>query len=97
MLSMQRIRDDPDSVREGARRKGETVPIDELLAADAEARSLRTTVEQARAEQRAASAAVRGKPSDEQRASLTMLKQRIQDGEGRLADLDHRVEDGIDV
>lgn len=92
MLSMQRIRDDPDSVREGARRKGETAPIDELLAADAEARSLRTTVEQTRAEQRAASAAVRGKPSDEQRASLTMLKQRIQDGEARLADLDHRVE-----
>jgi seryl-tRNA synthetase len=92
MLSMQRIREDPDSVREGARRKGETAPIDELLAVDAEARSLRTTVEQARAEQRAASGAARGKPSDEQRASLTMLKQRIQDGEARLADLDHRVE-----
>ena len=92
MLPMQRIRDDPDSVREGARSKGETAPIDELLAVDAEARSLRTIVEQARAEQRAASAAVRGKPSDEQRASLTMLKQRIQDDEARLADLDQRVE-----
>src|SRR6202035_3329313 len=92
MLPIQRIRDDPDSVRDGARRKGEAAPIDELLAVDAEARRLRTTVEQTRAEQRAASAAVRGKPSDEQRASLTMLKQRIQDGEARLADLDQRVE-----
>jgi seryl-tRNA synthetase len=92
MLSMQRIRDDPEVVRDGARRKGETAPIDELLAVDAEARSLRTTVEQARAEQRSASSAVRGKPSDEQRAAMTALKQRIQEGEARLTDLDQRVE-----
>ena len=42
MLPIQRIRDDPESVRDGARRKGETAPIDELLAVDSEARSLRT-------------------------------------------------------
>jgi len=92
MLPIQRIRDDPESVRDGARRKGETAPIDELLAVDTEARSLRTTVEQARAEQRVASAAMRGKPSDEQLASLTALKQGIQDGEARLAELDQRVD-----
>jgi seryl-tRNA synthetase len=92
MLPIQRIRDDPESVRDGARRKGESAPIDELLAVDAEARALRTTVEQARAEQRSASAAMRGKPSDEQLASLTELKQHIQDGETRLAELDQRVE-----
>ena len=92
MLPIQRIRDDPESVRDGARRKGETAPIDELLAVDTEARSLRTTVEQARAEQRVGSAAMRGKPSDEQLAALTALKQRIQDGEARLAELDQRVE-----
>ena len=92
MLPMQRIRDDPESVRDGARRKGESAPIDELLAVDTEARSLRTTVEQDRAEQRSASASVRGKPSDEQRASLTALKQRIQDGEARLTELDQRVD-----
>ena len=39
MLPLQRIRDDPEAVRDGARRKGETAPIDELLALDAEARS----------------------------------------------------------
>jgi seryl-tRNA synthetase len=92
MLPIQRIRDDPESVRDGARRKGETAPIDELLAVDTEARSLRTTVEQARAEQRVGSAAMRAKPSDEQLAALTALKQRIQDGEVRLAELDQRVE-----
>ena len=52
MLPIQRIRDDPEAVRDGVRRKGESAPIDELLAVDAEARSLRTTVEQDRAEQR---------------------------------------------
>jgi seryl-tRNA synthetase len=92
MLPIQRIRDDPEAVRDGARRKGESAPIDELLAVDAEARSLRTTVEQARAEQRAASASVRGKPSEEQLAALTALKQGIQEGEARLTELDQRVE-----
>jgi seryl-tRNA synthetase len=92
MLPLQRIRDDPDAVREGARRKGEPAPIDELLELDAAARALRTAVEQARAQQRAASAAVRGAPSAEQRASLSSLKQRIQDDEVRLAELDQRVE-----
>src|SRR4029077_20599982 len=57
MLPIARICDDPESVRDGARRKGESAPIDELLAVDAEARALRTAVEQARAEQRTASAA----------------------------------------
>ena len=92
MLPIQRIRDDPDAIREGARRKGEAAPIDELLAVDADARLLRTAVEQARAEQRAASAAVRGKPSDEALVALTALKQRIQDGEVRLAELEQRVD-----
>jgi seryl-tRNA synthetase len=92
MLPLQRIRDDPEAVRDGARRKGETAPVDELLALDAAARALRTTVEQARAEQRAASATVRGAPSDEQRATLTALKLHIQEDEARLADLDQRVE-----
>jgi seryl-tRNA synthetase len=92
MLQLQRIRDDPDAVREGARRKGESAPIDELLELDAEARALRTAVEQSRAQQRAASATVRAAPAPEQRASLSALKQRIQDDEVRLAELDQRVE-----
>jgi seryl-tRNA synthetase len=92
MLPLQRIRDDPEWVRDGARRKGETAPVDELLAVDGETRALRTAVEQARAEQRSASSAIRGAPTGDQLASLTALKQRIQDGESRLAELDARVE-----
>jgi seryl-tRNA synthetase len=92
MLPIQRIRDDPEAVRDGARRKGESAPIDELLAVDAEARALRAEVEQARAEQRSASASMRGAPTDQARAALTALKERIQEGEVRLAALDQRVE-----
>jgi seryl-tRNA synthetase len=91
MLQLQRIRDDPDAVRDGARRKGEIAPIDELIELDAEARALRTAVEQARAEQRAASTSIRGAPSPELRALLSTLKERIQNDEVRLAELDQRV------
>ncbi len=92
MLPLQVIRDDPEAVRDGARRKGEAAPIDELLALDTEARALRTAVEQARAEQRAASATMRGAPTDEQRASLSVLKLQVQEGEARLGELDERVQ-----
>ena len=88
MLALQRIRDDPESVREGARLKGEPAPVDELLRIDEEARSLRTAVEHARAEQRRASSQIRGVPSDVQRDELGALKRRIQEGEAQLAELD---------
>ena len=92
MLPIQRIRDDPDSVREGARRKGETAPIDELLAVDAEARSLRTD---GRTGARRAACGIGGGAGQAVGRAARIadaLKQRIQDGEVRLAELDQRVE-----
>lgn len=91
MLSLQRIREDPDSVREGARSKGEAAPVDEILALDERARALRASVESARAEQKRASRELRGAPTDEQRAQLDALKQRIQAEEADLAELEARV------
>jgi len=92
MLSLQRIRDDPEAVREGARRKGEAAPVDEILRLDGEARRLRAAVEADRAEQRRASAQIHGAPTDDQRTQLNALKRRIQEGEGRLGELDARIE-----
>jgi seryl-tRNA synthetase len=92
MLSLQRIREDPDAVREGAQRKGEAAPVDEILGLDAEARRLRAAVERARAEQRRQSAEIRGAPTDAQREQLGALKQRIQDDDARLAELDASIE-----
>jgi seryl-tRNA synthetase len=80
-------------VREGARRKGEDAPIDEILELDAEARRLRTEVESTRAQQRAAGAAIRDAPTDEQRRELSALKERIHEGEARLTELDARLDE----
>ena len=91
MLSLQRIREDPESVREGARRKGESAPVDEILALDERSRALRASVESGRAEQKRASRELRGAPTEEQRAQLDALKQRIQAEEADLAELEARV------
>ena len=92
MIPLQRIREDPEAIREGARQKGEDAPVDEILDLDARARRLRTEVEGLRAQQRRASSEIRGAPSDEQRAILAAFKQRIQIGEAELGELDARIE-----
>jgi seryl-tRNA synthetase len=91
VIPLARLRDDADSVREGARLKGEEAPIDEILELDAQARRLRTEVEGLRADQKRQSSAIRGAPTDEHRSALATLKQRIQGGETELAALDARV------
>jgi len=93
VIPLQRLRDDPDAIREGARLKGEDAPIDEILALDARARRLRTEVETLRAEQKRESSGIRGAPSAEQRTALGELKQRIQAGESQLAVLEERVDE----
>ncbi|HZB97404.1 MAG TPA: serine--tRNA ligase, partial [Candidatus Sulfotelmatobacter sp.] len=91
MLPLQRIRDDPEAVRRGAQLKGESAPVDEILELDERARRLRAEVEAARASQRRASEAIRGRPSDEQRAELSAQKELIQAGEEELTGLDARL------
>ena len=91
MIPLQRLREDPGVVREGARLKGESAPVDEILALDEEARRLRTSVESLRAEQKRASSAMRGAPTDEQRAQLAQLKEKVQQGNAQIDDLDARI------
>jgi seryl-tRNA synthetase len=90
VIPLQRLRDDADAIREGARRKGEDAPIDEILEVDAAARLLRTDVETLRAEQKRASSALRGAPSETERAALAELKQRVQAIEAELTALETR-------
>jgi seryl-tRNA synthetase len=85
VIPLQRLRDDADAVREGARLKGEDAPIDEIIDLDVRARRLRSEVESMRAEQKRASADIRGTPTTQQRAALGDLKQRIQAAEADLA------------
>ncbi|HEY8755839.1 MAG TPA: serine--tRNA ligase [Candidatus Dormibacteraeota bacterium] len=93
MIPLQRLRDDADAIRIGARLKGEDAPIDEILELDVQARRLRTEVETMRAEQKRASSEIRGVPSAEQRSGLSELKQRIQEAEAELAALEARRDD----
>ncbi len=93
MIPLQRLRENPDLIREGARLKGEDAPIDEVLELDAAARRLRTEVEGMRAAQKQASSGIRGAPDGAQREVLATLKQRIQAGESDLAALDARIDD----
>src|SRR5262249_19189176 len=91
VVPLQRIREDPDAIREGARIKGESAPVDEILALDERARALRASVEAARAEQRRASKELRGAPTDDQRRELDALKQRIQAEEADLDEMEARI------
>ncbi|MBV8445076.1 MAG: serine--tRNA ligase, partial [Candidatus Dormibacteraeota bacterium] len=90
MIPLQRLREEPDVIRDGALRKGESAPIDEILQLDARARQLRAAVEAARAEQNRASDEIRGAPTDEQRTRLFELKQVIQNQGAELSTLDAR-------
>jgi seryl-tRNA synthetase len=93
VIPLQELRADPGRFREGARRKGEEAPVDEILVLDAEARQLRGSVESAQAERRRAASAVRGAPSDEERSRLNSLRAQVQEGEAKLAELDARLQD----
>src|SRR5215213_10986979 len=78
MLDLRLIRRDPDAVRAALARRGDADPatIDALLAADERWRELTTQLETLQAEQNETTRALRGAPSDEQRAQMRTLAER---------------------
>jgi seryl-tRNA synthetase len=93
VIPLQRIRDDPDAIRRGAALKGEEAPVDEILALDEQARTLRAELERLQAERNAASKQIKGKPTDQQREQMQQLRQRIQELESEVSALDARIAD----
>ncbi|HEV2013418.1 MAG TPA: serine--tRNA ligase [Candidatus Dormibacteraeota bacterium] len=98
MLSLSFIRQHPDLVREGARKKGEAAPVDEILKLDAERREILTRLEQKKAEQNLQSAAMGksrlvGVPGPDQAAleSLRNLRDAVKRIEQELAPIDARL------
>jgi seryl-tRNA synthetase len=91
VIALQRIREEPELIREGARLKGEPAPVDEILELDERARALRAEMEALRAEQNRESRAIRGRPTDEQRERLAGFKRRIQEAEETLGTLEARI------
>jgi seryl-tRNA synthetase len=92
VIPLQRIREDPEAIRRGAALKGEDAPVDEILGLDEKARTLRAEAERLQAERNAAAKQIRGKPTDEQRAQMQAVRQRIQELESELATLDAQIE-----
>ena len=90
MLDLRLIRRDPDAVRAALARRGnaDSGAIDALLAADARWRELTTQLETLQAEQNEATRALRGAPTDEQRAQLKALSERgraLSDAQAQVA------------
>ena len=82
MISLQRLRDDPEAIRDGARKKGEEAPVAEILELDRRARELRSEMESLRSEQKKGSKVVAGGSPD--REAMKALKDRIQTLEGEV-------------
>jgi seryl-tRNA synthetase len=89
VLDIRLIRRDPDAVRESLRRRGaqDAEAIDRLLELDERWRAVTTQLEELRAEQNQASRALKGAPTEAQRAELAELAARgraLSDEETRL-------------
>ncbi|HET6449380.1 MAG TPA: serine--tRNA ligase [Conexibacter sp.] len=90
MLDLRLIRRDPEAVRAALARRGDVDDdtIGSLLEADARWRELTTQLETLQAEQNEATRALRGAPTDEQRAQMKTLSERgraLSDAQAQVA------------
>ncbi len=96
MLDLKWVRENPDVVRDAARRKRVQADVDGLLAADASHREVLTQVEELRAELKAASKEL-GRMSPEERAGALDVqkatKARLKELEGQEQELRARVQE----
>jgi seryl-tRNA synthetase len=92
MLSLSFIREHADLVKEGARKKGMSAPVDEVLRLDAERRATLTTLEQLKAEQNRRSAAMAKTRDQESIEALRRLKEEVKSLEQKLAPIDSRLD-----
>src|SRR5881227_3290276 len=106
MLSLSFIREHPDLVKDGARKKGEPAPVDEIVQLDAQRRETLTRLEQLKAEQNRRSAAMAKARDQAAIDALRGLKDEVKALEQKLAPIDahlnalhleeQRIEVGID-
>src|SRR5688572_7620894 len=93
MLDPKFVRENPEVVRQAARKKRVDVDVDALLALDGERRELSARTDAARAEQNTASKSI-GRLAPDQRAAaaeqVRALKEQVRELEDRLRQLDER-------
>jgi len=88
MLSLSFIREHPDLVKDGARKKGEPAPVDEIVRLDAQRRETLTRLEQLKAEQNRRSAAMAKARDQVAIDALRGLKDEVKALEQKLAPID---------
>src|SRR5438046_5700001 len=88
MLSLSFIRDHPDLVKDGARKKGEPAPVDEIVQLEAQRRETLTRLEQLKAEQNRRSAAMAKARDQAAIDALRGLKDEVKALEQKLAPID---------
>src|SRR5438874_2190126 len=91
MLSLSFIREHPDLVKDGARKKGEPAPVDEIVQLDAQRRETLTRLEQLKAEQNRRSAAMAKARDQSAIAALHGLKDEVKPLKQKLAPIDARL------
>src|SRR5881275_3471049 len=91
MLSLNFIREHPDLVKDGARKKGEPAPVDEIVRLDAQRRETLTRLEQLKAEQNRRSAAMAKARDQAAIDALRGLKDEVKALEQQLAPIDARL------
>src|SRR5216684_1486439 len=91
MLSLNFIREHPDLVKEGARKKGEKAPVDDILRLDAERREAVKKLEQLKAEQNRRSAAMAKSRDEAAVEQLRLLRDEVKALEQRVAPIDARL------
>src|SRR6266576_2307856 len=91
MLSLNFIREHPDLVKEGARKKGEPAPVDEILRLDAERRDAITKLEQLKAEQNRRSAAMAKSRDEAAIEELRRMRDEVKALEQKVAPIDNRL------
>jgi seryl-tRNA synthetase len=91
MLSLSFIREHPELVKEGARKKGESAPVDEILRLDGERREILTRLEQLKAEQNRRSAAMAKSRDETAVEELRRMRDAIRALEQQIAPIDARL------
>ena len=91
MLSLSFIREHPDLVADGARKKGAPAPVDEILRLDTQRRETLTRLEQLKAEQNRRSAAMAKSRDEASIDALRGLKDEVKALEQQLAPIDARL------
>ncbi len=98
MLDIRMIRQNPDKVREGVAKKGETAPIDEILALDEQRRSLLAEVEQLKAKRNQVSEEVARLKREKQDVQplieeMRVVSQKIKDFDEQVRAVENKLQD----